>query len=39
MNRINNDEAYSLDGGCTNWAEELSRGCAAPKSGTGHIVV
>jgi hypothetical protein len=32
MKRINHQEAYSLDGACTNWAEEFSAACAAPRS-------
>jgi hypothetical protein len=28
MKRINHEEAYTLDGACTNWAEEFLVGCA-----------
>ena len=32
MKRINHQEAYSLDGACTNWARNISAACAAPRS-------
>jgi hypothetical protein len=32
MKRINQGEAYSLDGACTNCAEGFSAACAAPRS-------
>jgi hypothetical protein len=28
MKRVNHEEAYSLDGACTNWAEEFFSRCA-----------
>jgi len=31
MKRINHEEAYSLDGACTNWAKSFSAVCAAPR--------
>jgi hypothetical protein len=42
MKRINHQEAYSLDGACTNQAEEYSPACAVPKLASitispGHI--
>jgi len=38
MNRINRQEAYSLDGACTIWAEEcFSRPCRAEAGHHHHI--
>jgi hypothetical protein len=36
MKRINHEEAYSLDGACTLWAEEFSAACAGPRSPSPH---
>jgi len=35
--RINHEQAYSLDGACTNWAGNFSAACAAPRSATTTI--
>jgi hypothetical protein len=44
MKRINHEEAYSLDGACTNWAEEFFSRSAALRSATitispGHLEI
>jgi hypothetical protein len=38
MKRINHEQAYSLDGACTNWAEEFSVACAARRVGHHHHI-